>query len=174
VSERTIARQPFSADDDIRVAMTAVLADPTIRATADLRIRVAEVLWGPVPTEFSAFVAFAQRAGASRSKSYEAAARWNREKPEPPAWPEHLGRTALYRLYNAADEVIYIGITDDLKGRMEWHAANQTWWPEVTRRTVAFYPDWDAADAAETLAIAAEKPIYNKAKQYAPLAAAEF
>jgi predicted GIY-YIG superfamily endonuclease len=84
------------------------------------------------------------------------------------------GRTALYRLYNAADVLLYVGITDDLRARMGQHAREQDWWPEVARKTVALYDDREAADRAETLAVAAENPVHNKAKRYAPRLAIEF
>ena len=65
---------------DLRTAMAAVLADGGIRALADLKLRMAEVLWGEAPADWDGFVAFAERAGVSRSKRYEAAARWGRQR----------------------------------------------------------------------------------------------
>lgn len=65
---------------ELRAAMESVLADGTIRALADLKLRMAEVLWGEAPADWDAFVAFAERAGVSRSKRYEAAARWGRQR----------------------------------------------------------------------------------------------
>lgn len=84
------------------------------------------------------------------------------------------GRTALYRLCRADWSLLYVGITDDLEARMEAHSREQSWWPEVAHRTVAWYDEREAADAAETLTIAAEKPLHNKAKVYVPLPVAEF
>jgi hypothetical protein len=75
-------RKPIAARDggDLRRAMAAVLADDSIRALADLKLRMAEVLWGDAPADWEGFVAFAERAGVSRSKRYEAAARWGRQR----------------------------------------------------------------------------------------------
>ena len=74
-------RAPGDADSDaLRNAMAAVLADDKIRALADLKLRMAEVLWGEAPGDWEGFVAFAERAGVSRSKRYEAAARWGRQR----------------------------------------------------------------------------------------------
>jgi hypothetical protein len=64
----------------LRAAMAAVLRDDSIRALADLKLRMAEVLWGDAPEDWDGFVAFAERAGVSRSKRYEAAARWGRQR----------------------------------------------------------------------------------------------
>lgn len=69
-----------TAGDGLRAAMEAVLTDRKIRALADLKIRMAEVLWGDAPADWAGFVAFAERAGVSRSKRYEAAARWGRRQ----------------------------------------------------------------------------------------------
>jgi hypothetical protein len=67
-------------NDALRAAMAGVLADDKIRALADLKLRMAEVLWGEAPADWEGFVAFAERAGVSRSKRYEAAARWGRQR----------------------------------------------------------------------------------------------
>lgn len=80
----TYARKgPVSVEgeaDGLRAAMAAVLADNEIRALADLKLRMAEVLWGEAPADWEGFVAFAERAGISRSKRYDAAARWGRQR----------------------------------------------------------------------------------------------
>lgn len=76
----TAARETDGEADALRIAMAAVLADDKIRALADLKLRVAEVLWGDAPADWEGFVAFAERAGVSRSKRYEAAARWGRQR----------------------------------------------------------------------------------------------
>lgn len=74
------AREADGPADELRAAMALVLADGKIRALADLKLRVAEVLWGEAPGDWEGFVAFAERAGVSRSKRYEAAARWGRQR----------------------------------------------------------------------------------------------
>lgn len=65
----------------LRAAMDAVLADPKIRALADLKLRMAEVIDGvEAPAGWTEFLAFAERAGVPRSKRYEAAYRWGRRQ----------------------------------------------------------------------------------------------
>ena len=83
-------------------------------------------------------------------------------------------RTALYRLYDDAGVLLYVGITDDLCGRMRGHETTQPWWPQVRRKTVAWYDERDEADLAETMAIAAERPLHNQAKLYTPKESVEF
>jgi hypothetical protein len=65
---------------ELRAAMEGVLADGGIRALADLKLRMAEVLWGAAPSDWDGFVAFAERAGVARSGRYDAAARWGRQR----------------------------------------------------------------------------------------------
>lgn len=74
-------------------------------------------------------------------------------------------RTALYRLFNAADDLLYIGITwQRLADRMTDHAGEQRWWHEVHHATALWYETREDADQAETEAIKAERPKYNIAK----------
>ena len=101
----------------------------------------------------------------------------------PDAWPAPRipradaltfpGKTALYRLYGCGI-LLYVGISDRIKVRMNQHAAVQPWWGEVDSGSVAWYDSREDADEAETLAIAAERPRYNKAKLYEPKKTASF
>ena len=69
--------------------MLEVLADPKVRALADLKIRMLEVIDGTgAPADWDGFIAFAARAGVSQSKRYEAAARWGRSATEVVPDPE--------------------------------------------------------------------------------------
>lgn len=78
--------------------------------------------------------------------------------------PPHQGRTALYRLYGAEDQLLYAGISHDPDGRWEIHKplyAEDSRRPAVVRRTVEWLPSRAAAEKAEIAAIKTEKPIYN-------------
>jgi len=71
--------QPADPAAVLRSAMRDVLADDKIRALADLKLRMLEVIEGrAAPADWSGFLVFAERAGVPRSKRYEAAARWGR------------------------------------------------------------------------------------------------
>lgn len=70
-------------------------------------------------------------------------------------------RTALYRLFDAADALLYIGISKRFGVRWQQHAEAQPWWGEVDHQTVHWFPDRDTADNAEKAAIKAERPKYN-------------
>jgi predicted GIY-YIG superfamily endonuclease len=69
--------------------------------------------------------------------------------------------TALYRLYDANDVLLYLGITFSPRARWEQHRREKTWAHLVTRRTVEWYPDRPSALAAEAAATAAEKPLHD-------------
>jgi len=70
-------------------------------------------------------------------------------------------RTALYRLYDKNDRLIYVGISEQLGERWERHLRSKPWWPDVQRMTSDWYPDRAAAAIAETEAIKNEKPVEN-------------
>lgn len=70
-------------------------------------------------------------------------------------------RTALYRLYDEADVLLYVGITNDPETRWTYHARQKTWWPEVHRRAVEWKATRDEAEAAEAKAIGCENPRWN-------------
>jgi predicted GIY-YIG superfamily endonuclease len=69
--------------------------------------------------------------------------------------------TALYRLYDAHGDLLYIGATDNLKGRFNQHRTEKPWWGEVARKTAAWYATRAEAFAAEDHAIACENPRHN-------------
>lgn len=70
-------------------------------------------------------------------------------------------RTALYRLYEAAGTLLYIGISHDPDARFEQHAKLKDWWPLVVRRDVTWFDDRPTAAAAEADAIRSEDPEHN-------------
>lgn len=67
----------------------------------------------------------------------------------------------LYRLYDADEQLLYIGRTNDLKHRFSRHAKVQPWWGDVARSAVETLPDLETLKAAEKAAIIEEKPLHN-------------
>jgi hypothetical protein len=69
---------------------------------------------------------------------------------------------ALYRIYDPFGRPLYFGETGDLPGRLRQHM-EKAWFrrPEITIK-VTWFPNRAEALAAETAAIAAEKPWHNK------------
>jgi predicted GIY-YIG superfamily endonuclease len=72
-----------------------------------------------------------------------------------------LGETAVYRLYNADDRLLYVGVGSDPEKRWRDHAATKDWWPAVTRKSVQWHPAAAAALAEESTAIDTESPLHN-------------
>lgn len=70
-------------------------------------------------------------------------------------------RTALYRLFDTDDRLLYVGISSNPKERLKAHAADKPWWPEVASREIEWFPSREQAAAAEVAAIRTEQPIHN-------------
>lgn len=82
--------------------------------------------------------------------------------------------TALYRLFDAADQLLYVGISTQPETRWTQHAADKPWWPLVQHRKVEWHPDREAAETAERAAISTEEPLYNTAGAKRSLLATHF
>lgn len=67
----------------------------------------------------------------------------------------------LYRFFDAAGSLLYIGVTQNGAGRIQQHNRDKDWWPQVATATFETYPDRDAVLRAEANAIRAERPRYN-------------
>lgn len=70
-------------------------------------------------------------------------------------------RTALYRHFDAAGELLYVGISLCAIGRLAQHRMDKQWYQDIARVEVEWLPDRDTALAAEKLAIQTERPRYN-------------
>ncbi|MGW6741681.1 GIY-YIG nuclease family protein [Streptomyces sp. NPDC055025] len=81
---------------------------------------------------------------------------------------EPAERTALYRLYDKTDQLLYVGIASDPKNRWYRHATDKEWWPEVATRDVEWFDSREQASAAEVNAITSEKPLHNRTHNYRP------
>ncbi|HEU5108316.1 MAG TPA: hypothetical protein VFT95_07140 [Micromonosporaceae bacterium] len=68
---------------------------------------------------------------------------------------------ALYRFYDRTDALLYVGISMDLPARLRSHRREKPWWVEIAHITVELHESRRAALAAEAVAIAEEKPLYN-------------
>ena len=77
--------------------------------------------------------------------------------------------TALYRLFDAAGRLLYVGISSNPEERLKSHASTAPWWPLVANRDIAAYPSRGAAEDAETEAIKTEQPLYNRAQSATPM-----
>lgn len=69
-------------------------------------------------------------------------------------------RTLVYRFYSADGELLYVGLTANLEGRLGKHR-RRSWWPDVARITTEEFPDRTTAQIAERSAIHHENPLHN-------------
>lgn len=79
---------------------------------------------------------------------------WIRSDLYPDRW------TAVYRLYDANDRLLYVGIGYDYLARWKSHA-KKDWWPQVARKDVIWYDNRLTAAWEETKAILTEDPVHN-------------
>lgn len=74
---------------------------------------------------------------------------------------EYTQPTAVYRFYDSAGSLLYVGITVRTDVRFEQHRQRKDWWPQVATREITWYPDRYAAEAEEFRAITQERPLHN-------------
>lgn len=83
----------------------------------------------------------------------------------PPLPPKaRRGRTedhVLYRFFDAAGALLYVGITYDPPTRLSMHNVSQPWWGDWATSTMTRYDSRAELVAAEREAIKSEKPLYN-------------
>lgn len=67
----------------------------------------------------------------------------------------------LYRLWNQSHVLLYVGVTDNLERRLEQHAAEKDWYPEVASVSTEELPTMRLALESEARAIFWEQPRFN-------------
>lgn len=67
----------------------------------------------------------------------------------------------VYRVYDAHDQLIYVGCTVNLFGRLRSHEMNSWWAYQAARVVSQVYPDKWSGRAAEGRVIRDEKPRWN-------------
>ncbi len=77
------------------------------------------------------------------------------------AAPEGDKPTAVYRLYDTAGELLYVGIGVKPMDRLDQHRRTKGWWHEVARHEVTWYASRLLAGAEECRAVAFDRPKYN-------------
>lgn len=73
--------------------------------------------------------------------------------------------TYLYRHFDAAGVLLYVGISLSAVVRLSNHRTASSWSEQIATVTVEQFPTRGEAYEAETIAIRTEKPLYNKAKK---------
>lgn len=75
--------------------------------------------------------------------------------------PIKQGRTALYRVFDATGQLLYVGISANPDLRFGQHSETKDWWSAVAERKVEWLDTRQEALAAERTAIRTERPVWN-------------
>lgn len=75
--------------------------------------------------------------------------------------PESPERTALYRLYDAEDDLLYIGISRNHEKRFRVHERYQPWWHLVEYVDLTWFTDYPLARMEELARQRSERPPFN-------------
>ena len=73
-------------------------------------------------------------------------------------------QTYLYEAYDAFGNLLYVGITNDLKRRLNEHRRSAKWWNEQTEVRHTYYASRDEAKEQESRVIADRSPGFNIAE----------
>jgi hypothetical protein len=73
-----------------------------------------------------------------------------------------VSRTALYRHFDAAGSLLYVGISLSAVQRLGQHRNRAGWYSQIVRVSIEWLPDRATALAAEAFAIATEAPAHNR------------
>lgn len=75
-----------------------------------------------------------------------------------------MTRTSLYRAFDAAGTLLYVGISTNPEQRWREHAISKAWWrSDVSRKTIEWHESRTAAGQAEAVAVRTESPVHNLA-----------
>lgn len=74
------------------------------------------------------------------------------------------GLQFVYRLYDQQDRLLYVGVTGNLKTRMQGHRRDKKWWADVARTVSQCFDTREEAESAEAEAIVCEGPLHNRHK----------
>jgi predicted GIY-YIG superfamily endonuclease len=78
----------------------------------------------------------------------------------------YIEQTYVYEAYDAFGNLLYVGITNDLKRRLNEHRRSAKWWTQQIEVRHTFYASRDEAKEQESRVIANRSPVYNVAETY--------
>lgn len=68
---------------------------------------------------------------------------------------------ALYRFFDAENELLYVGITCNPSARIKAHKSDKEWWADVASMTMEHFDTREELEEAERNAIRIERPRFN-------------
>lgn len=69
--------------------------------------------------------------------------------------------TGVYRFYDADEQLLYVGVSSNLRTRWKEHEDNRPWWGDIARHDVTWFATRAKALAEESRAICEDSPRYN-------------
>lgn len=72
-----------------------------------------------------------------------------------------MSTTTLYRFFDAAGRLLYVGISSQPFARLMQHREDKPWWSDIASTKLEHFGDRALALAAELAAIKAENPLHN-------------
>jgi len=151
----------------VRISLAAVITGYTEKA---IRRKIADGVWregevwdrgGPDGEErinMAGYIAWVESDPQPTAGQAPAAAPADGSADQPEAV-----ETALYRHFDTAGALLYVGISVNPLQRTGQHLVRAPWVREVRTITVEWHPSRPAALAAELTAIRSERPRHNKA-----------
>lgn len=74
----------------------------------------------------------------------------------------HPGHTTLYVIHDMhSDDVLYVGITGNVKRRFRQHRQSKPWWKDSENAFLECYDSWESACEAELSRIEKYRPRHN-------------
>jgi predicted GIY-YIG superfamily endonuclease len=67
----------------------------------------------------------------------------------------------LYRIHDAAGNLLYVGSSQVVLKRLQQHALQRGWWHEVASIEIEHFATPEALIEAERVAISEERPLHN-------------
>lgn len=71
--------------------------------------------------------------------------------------------THVYHFYDRQGNLLYVGITNNLRRRWEQHEADKPWWHLVARKESVEYSTREEAEKVEEHQIRTHRPMFNRA-----------
>lgn len=78
------------------------------------------------------------------------------------------GQFALYRFFDAREQLLYVGYSNEPWRRRKQHSVTQPWYPQVRHQSITWYDSEREARRAENAAIRQERPHFNIAGAIRP------
>lgn len=70
--------------------------------------------------------------------------------------------TYVYRFFDSADRLLYIGATNDLRTRIKAHQRTKPWWPEVARIEAMPFEFHCQAFEQERVELLERRPVHSR------------